>query len=545
MAYFQHSLWGDDIREIFNMYNQSKLAGISPIMMKKFGERIYQKQLNPEAEDGLRLPETLGFDGKPICSKRSPKNYLTYDSTHVFSPKEDIVRMGLFFSLPLEWISVLLIKRDWEIYFLREIKGWRSGNGASARDMIFGAETDHVREADRGFLGQSSDRQSFYHEMDDYAKAQFHLLESHWKLASTAGYDVNGLKTLIAEIVGHRLYHSSIASHEIQEFFRKMTERLKILWKGSIEQQQVFWIRRLKWISAQEELADIQYRIENQRLVSKEVERRWLTQFGAEEMDLINESYKRENLKRRINYKRANPKLSEKEILETVRAEEEEAEKRRTEFEKWVILSPHLVKINEGGWETGGLAHANIEREECKHLMREFWLLTHPDRLENQPAYKNLSPEQKEYLKVMFLKSLEIQPEELGFPPSHLNHDFRSRQGLMRAIDEVKAVLEWAGLKLNATYDIPKGKPLKDQIIWLKSETKRLEDAIAACRSELYQLQTDPEFKRRRNILFEDTKEIFDKIKNALTQKIIETRTEADGLTSQYRRLFNVKNLQN
>lgn len=153
-----------------------------------------------------------------------------------------------------------------------------------------------------------------------------------------------------------------------------------------------------------------------------------------------------------------------------------------------VLLAPHLTKPCLEG--LSGSDRLTTFRKEQKKVLRDLWLLLHPDQLHNNPSYNSLTESQKKQLKDLWHTAMQIRPEEVGFQKNQIGYAYRSLPLLQDVLATAKTILEHAGIDTDTRYLI-KGDTIDEQLGWLQNEINRLELESAQVQAELKILLED------------------------------------------------------
>ncbi len=167
-------------------------------------------------------------------------------------------------------------------------------------------------------------------------------------------------------------------------------------------------------------------------------------------------------------------------------------------------------------------------RGECKRVLRELWLLLHPDKLEHHPAYSELTDAQKRKLRELWHDVMAIRSEELGFDSSQLGHDYRSLPILLDARDTARAILANSGIDTDVQLII-RGDTLGEQLDWLTEATARLEHEIDNVQAQMKALLEDEAMQEKVAFLgcSSDQQE---RVRGEMRARTREYRREADDL---------------
>jgi len=365
----------------------------------------------------------------------------------------------------------------------------------------------------------------------------FHLFEEKGPSPTHAGYQPRDFDTLVQQMLLSGLHLVQNDGPEMDRFAEAETQRQEMLRDADPKESEALWIERCRWAEAQEELDDLYVKIENRRLQKAETRRQYLVLLGGPEVDLQEAIFFHEQLKRRRNWKAADPSLTEEAITQ-LEAEAETLHGKGMEIERLkqdALLAPVYVHVEEASGRPMDSGRRKEYEAQVKSLLRKLRFKIHPDHLRRDPAYERLTDAQKKELADMLQMALQIAPSELGYPPRFVEHDIRSVQGLERALLKVDAILENAGIDIRVEVMI-QGNTLAEQIAWLQDATRSLQDRIAAASAELHALATDEDVNRMKNVLANPHQH--EAIREAMIREAAEHRAEAEALKKEISDLF-------
>lgn len=519
------SILSDDLTAIIDQYETNpRITEPQRAIWKRDGKvrpkAIRHRDLGT-GQGCLRLLEELGHDGQPVGkhSAKAAEHYWDYGRSHVFPPTRVLVRFCIFMHLDLYHTVALVLKGEWEHSYGHDFKGWRPNEGAAFLDVLDESSEQDTREGGYRF---NPDTHAIYD-----------LLEEHGHVASKAGYTADSFDSLAQEMLLNELHRVPYGSKRPADFAATESHRLELIREGTPEQQQAFWLAKCAWTQLQVDLDEVSFRLESVRLKNAEVFRRWLCAFGKFELDLRTQVIRLQNLEDRFNLKKADPSLTREEVEHKVEEKEKLRQKELKDLEYETAIAPPLQEDLEGGVPIDAGEFKDY-RKKCIKLLRKIKFLTHPDRWDCK-AYRDLTDEQKEELKRILLEALEIDPEELGYPKGHVNHDMRSLEGLQRILWRVETILENAGLEVNVDL-VVRGDTLAGQLEWLESDLGRLEQDIEFAKSQLLVLVNDPDVARKRQILA--CEESHEKIQADMKKDAEKHQREADELEAALEKEF-------
>ena len=302
-----------------------------------------------------------------------------------------------------------------------------------------------------------------------------------------------------------------------------------LLSESSTEQQERFRTCKSEWLKQQEHLGEYLLVLESQRLRNANISTKWMTFFGPAYLKLQEEAVNLDNMRMRLELLENNPDLNSEELNRLVQEVEERKLRELEQLRLSVAHAPFLMKSGIGGTiNEEGVAQY---RQQCKKLLREIWLLIHPDKLRNHPDFGNLTDSQKEQLRKIWHQVMQIKEQECGFEPGYLNYEYRSLAILHDALATIKAILGAAGVETDVRLII-QGETLDEQIDWVKNEISRLESEIELVQAELKTFLDDREI-RRRALLLNGSNEEQEEAKERMLARAKEYRLEATELEQQ------------
>ncbi|WP_006787804.1 hypothetical protein [Thiorhodospira sibirica] len=179
------------------------------------------------------------------------------------------MRLGRFTHLDSERILALVLKMQWERYYL-EAKPPSSGSLLDALPHI-GADDQRLLLKFQPGAGRTLDIPALYA-----------LFEQQGHLASGAGYHEEPFRVLVHRLIQvHGQLHAS-DSPELLAFVAHCRTERQLLAAANDSEQERFWRTKLMWMSADQELGNQLLELENQRLRNANLHQRWLATFGED-----------------------------------------------------------------------------------------------------------------------------------------------------------------------------------------------------------------------------------------------------------------------
>lgn len=497
-------------------YKEGKKAAITHTSFGCGGK----KYSNP-----LRLLKADGWNGEPVGSftGRSAQSYFDYNENHVFPPLVDLVRIGVFFHLSLYRTCALALKGEWESFFAKTVNNYRANTGVRLIDILKDRSGHEMREANNRFNPDT--------------QVLFDTLEYYQKQATAVGYNIKSFDIMIQNMLKNELHWKRNEGRSVAAFAEAEQKRLALLREGTTAEQEAYWTARMSWQQSQSELDDIHLQIENFRLKNREIERRWLCEFGKQEIDIQVNTFKFIDLERRLLLLQTNPGMTLEELETVVENEEEKHFQQQRKLKSKALISELLDKRDIEGTPSSHEILINHQKE-CKRLIRKIYKLIHPDSLEAHPKFLDLTDNQKEELNQFLIACLEPDSDELGFPKGFFNADMRSPEGLARVLARIQEVLDNAGLEIPSGVFI-RGETLAEQLVWLNREIERLEKDRVLALDRLKDIAADPEVKRKQKLL--DQPEQHQQIKEEMQKKIEELQTAIRNLEVELAKILTKK----
>jgi hypothetical protein len=471
-------------------------------------KRITRPQLGYDHKNCLRLLKRDGFDGKPLHKdKETGRNqnavrcYFYTNDGHAWPPDRFLIRYSRFFHLGFHQALALVLKGQWEVFFTQRM-GWKDRpTGKTLIDYLKlqqEAAVKHSLEFNIGLNGTADVNQLF------------HLFEEERDWTGEAGIDKDSFETLVYHMIQSYIHLVGTNSPEMEAFARQHENELNILKSADPADKIEFTIRKMGWMQAENELADLLLKVENQRLRNANVEHKWYATFGEHYIAKETAKCEKLRLERLIQIKEAFPDLS------LNQCQEEASDLIRKEKERIKAIWDEIDFIT--GYELPEKTETSASKisdydQECKQVLRRIWFLTH----ENITMHENFTDEQREKLRNYFEASIKIdQTERL--------YDRRSLSRLKEILVYAELLWEIMGVDLPEEHII-QGKTLADQMQWLESRTSQIKVQIAQVRAELRALQVDEEIgKMRASMVSQDkideVRQDFENLRTGFEQKI-------------------------
>ena len=470
------------------------------------GRRIFKEMLSKDHPKGVRIfgeqEEEYVFRSEKI------DEFWDYEGAHRFPDVDELIRFSIFLYLGFYRCVALILKRQWEVYIAKN---------SPEKNLLHELRSSDVATCKKDFQIEID---KIYEQLEVY------------EMASKADCDFITFANLIKEMILCDLHLYPNDSRELQAFSRRMEEEKSVEAEGDAEEKEAFWLAKCEWLESQEELGNQLLEVENARLENENVSHGWMSVFGQDYIHLQEQQRRKTNIERRIHLKEINPDFSLEEIEKQVYEEELRAKQALEELRlKASIPSRHMPKhffdIPED--------YLRKRDSESKKILRKIWRLIHPDILERNPKYKQLTEKQKEYIYDLRNLLSKIKPSEIGYHQGQIGWNHKSPEYLRDTLATVEKILTNSGIDTDV-HMIIEGETLEKKITWLKKDIERLQHGIGDAKSERLQLLNDSIVRDMRRILA--CPEQYDHYKTELSKQTKLFQEEADSLEKQFIAMF-------
>jgi len=247
---------------------------------------------------------------------------------------------------------------------------------------------------------------------------------------------------------------------------------------------------RLNWLACCADLEHYLLQIEDVRLKNAAIRQNWLLVFGEAYNSLLSTRYEFEFLTRIILIKEQFPNLNYEEVrsaaLSDMSSLEQECRNNAAELNTALKIFVYSHRGNTETVRKGDLADYKIE---CKKLLRQIWLLAHPDK----GITAELTKLQRDELESYFKESIEIRDFETGF-------GIRSLEYLRLILSKVEKIWQQAELDYGDEFTINKST-LLEQIDYLKNEILNICHEQTVVRNEFFTLQNNKNIQEYRQCI--------------------------------------------
>ena len=326
----------------------------------------------------------------------------------------------------------------------------------------------------------------------------FDAFERQDAWASREGYAMETFDTLVQEMILADIHLAAFNSKEIGKFTENARRPLRLFNGCAKEQIEDFWTQKSTWLQMQETLSENLLLLERRRLENANITHKWMMIFGKVYLELQQQVQRYRLLNLRVELLETDPDLSRRELDEKVQGVAREMEKKLKNLKLQVLTAPYLFKKRKAGEAV--FSKISEFRAEQKKILRELWLLLHPDQLRNKKEYAKLTEKQQQQLKALWHKTMEIRMEEIGFDEDQVGFEYRSLYVLTDVLDTARKILENAGIETDVRFII-NGETIEEQLEWLTDSIKRLEFETENVVAELKALFEDREILEREALL--------------------------------------------
>lgn len=321
---------------------------------------------------------------------------------------------------------------------------------------------------------------------------------SSW--ASRSGYTRDMCNILIQEMVENKLYSFGVKSPEVIHFIERAVKEKELLLKeGSDALRSRHQQAKGEWLLLQSELGDRLLNLERNRLYNANINFRWMEIFGSAYVPLLEQEGRLEILRRKSLLLEMNPDILKSELDERLKEHTQEYElhvnrlRLEAAFAGKGQISPSDSLVMDYEHEKG-------YRQESKRILREIYLLIHPDILSQDKCFDQLTHRQRDSLQNIWNEVMALKEEEIGYGEGCLLNSFRSIPILMEKLDTIRAILQNAGIDIDPQLII-QGDTLSDQIAWIEDSIKSLKNAIHSLQAEQKVILEDDSVREREIML--------------------------------------------
>ena len=355
----------------------------------------------------------------------------------------------------------------------------------------------------------------------------YQAFEDNEKKAKKLEITPQSFEVLIHEMILADIHLVGIDSPEMKEFIKRTQKSFEMTKNSTKELEQEFQMIKSDWLQSHEELGDLLMLTEQIRLKNAHINREFMIVFGKKYFELKTQSIRYDKIKLKVDLFESMQVSSMKELEQMVADVEANMDREMNNLHMEVFMAP-LLSRSQGLPNKIDSDEMLSHHRKCKKILREIWLLAHPDRLMNQKNCENLTESQQQKLKELWNKAMKIRPEEIGFKDWQLGYSCRSDLILEDILASIKTILENIGIDTDI-HLIIQGETLNDQISWLKMATEKLEREIETVRAEIKTLIENKDIAKK-SALLSSTTYLQEDARKEMIEKSLQLKKEADRL---------------
>ncbi|MBN2535767.1 MAG: hypothetical protein JXB88_23005 [Spirochaetales bacterium] len=439
---------------------------------------------------------------------------------------EEIIRWGFSAKLDIFKTLILILKKLWEDFLSDQGNEEKTFN--EDKFTILSREETLMNDFHPDIMDIYFKFQRLYRENLAGNQTLEYIDELHY-----GDYDERVLKNLVQEILLNRLYFHPVNSDVVKKFIQQKEDEQQILKQANEIKQQEYWIAKCVWIELQEELSELLMLLEASRLRNGYIMREFLKMFGNAYVDLKEQIVRVLSIKRRMMLKDTHPDWSKEDVEKTVKNLEKNEEK---EIER-LKYSARMADIIDDIEAKGDMDDETLNeyKKKVKKVLKEIYFLLHPHRLMHNPDFQKLTTKQKEHLKKLWDRVMDIKQHDLRYPEGTVGHYMHSLDNLLGILDKGKKILVHSGLEINVGYIIT-GNTIDERIEWLNNEIQQLEKDIQNTKEEILILKNNKDILEKKASLACPSKH--DQVREEMLRRAEEYRKEAMELEKQFEHLF-------
>jgi hypothetical protein len=225
--------------------------------------------------------------------------------------------------------------------------------------------------------------------------------------------------------------------------------------------------------------------------------------------------------------------LTEEELRGLI-AEEEKRARDAIQTLELLGYAPIVSDPPPPGTRTVGNQEAVEYDKQCRKILRRIWVLLHPDRLKEHPAYSRLTERQKRDLEEVWNDALKISSEELSRPEWSFGYSRRAIEFLKESLERAERELQSAGIDTSVSLQV-RGETARERIAWYQTETRRLERDLVRALALLTSLRQDPAVQERQRLLNMKPEEQ-ENVKTQIKERMRKYLREAKSLETRLRK---------
>ena len=460
---------------------------------------------------------SLAKENQEVYKAMKKEGWYDYQKEHIFPDTKTLAQIAYFFKMEFYQTLALLLKGEWEIFFSQEM-GYKQHDFALKEVLLNQIAAQELKKTFKAGIS-----------FDSIIKA----LGGKKNCCEEHGYNSDTLKGLLAEMILHDFHLLPIQNHRLKSFSIWKNDENLLMSQGDAEQKSKFAKAKIRWMELHEIINELLLLRESRRVQNANIENRWMRIFGAQYLSLQEQVFRYHMIERRINLKHADCDLTEEDLLERLKEVEDEQQRQLRNLQFEVSLAPWLQKPGVSG--SADMQTLHEYRKQSAKILKNLWMLLHPDKLLNNPQYQKLDEKQKKYLQQLSKDILAVKPEEIGYSDDQVGSTLRSLSGLVKAQEKVQAIFNLPGFDGNVDLMI-QGENLEEKLQWLEKEILRLEEDIDQIKTEIMVLNSDKEiFEKTKHLEFPEQ---YEEIQKQLIKKSEEYKKKADELEPYLKSLF-------
>lgn len=453
-----------------------------------------------------------------------------YGEKHHFPSPESLAAFSSTAGIGLLRAMALCLKNRWEYYFACEVNKWAAGkkNGRRLGDILLDPEL---------LLSPGNKKKQYLKlDTDDFLK----VFASHGEWMAQEGFTIVTFAGTLKQMLLTRSYLEATDSPELAAFIENQQKEIALLGKEESERSEKFWLLKAEWVEHQEELGTVLIDIENRKLENENLKVKWMKIFGGEYITLeeMNNRLRKAKLLRSLI--KVNPGMKREELERIAKQKDKEAVERIEDLRQTQRTPLKLFEPMPPG--LGGMRISIDDSQEWeKKIIREIWMLTHPDRLKHNPSYDRLTESQRQYLAEAFLRTNAVRSSEVGYHAYQVGWERKSLGALISIRSRIQTVLENAGVDVDPEYVI-RGKSLEEKIDFLTRELQFLESGIREAKATLIQTMDNAEVREwRRHLACPEQHEV---IKTKFAEMTAGYLKEAESIERELAEIFEREDQQ-
>ncbi len=500
------------------MYNYSTLgheisAIISEYCESNHNTHEFGELCSCDPEIGLRI------QGLPVFTNSSEEArfFWQYDTCHLFPGPEELVALAAACQKPMVYVCGLLLKGSWEKH-VADLRHWQHDNSLNVRLDELLEEAYHP------------DKRKVHETFSPDVDALYYLLAKSGFAASPLMRYREAFSMLIHEMLLNRFYLDPVVAPTFSLFADRKEAEMDAYQAATPANIKSFHVEKYKWLNHKSCLGEYLLRLENSKIANEHLKIRWLAEFGKEFMEMEEEFESMALYKQMHKLKQAEPDLLPEHLQDLAAEQLRESEERLENLETGMSLGLLL----EFGKSIDKQEQARVKKG-CEELLRKISLLTHPDRLEHNLQFAQMTEGQKQYIREMFLRSREMKRSDSELSASKVCWSEENLINLRGMLYNIEEIYVSAGIDSNVDMMI-KGETIVEKIAYLQQENQLLAKQVAESKSLLVKYLNNREIMEKHRQL--GCPELYSLIKETMLKQAedyrYETRQVQDDLKILY-----------